>query len=89
MISVIIPTYKAPEALDICLQSAIYNQTNQNEIIVVVDGFYNLNKDVLEKHKDSKLDNLNVIEQLSEDVLDILTLCGLKFYGKGKQNVDK
>ena len=53
MISVIIPTYKAPEALDMCLQSAIYNQTNQNEIIVVVDGFYNLNKDVLEKHKDS------------------------------------
>lgn len=44
---------------------------------------------LIEKHKDSKLDNLNVIEQLSEDVLDILTLCGLKFYGKGKQNVDK
>ena len=38
---------------------------------------------LIEKHKDSKLDNLNAIEQLSEDVLDILTLCGLKFYSKG------
>ena len=36
--------------------------------------------------KDSKLDNMNAIEQLSEDVLDVLTLCGLKFYGKGKRN---
>ena len=38
---------------------------------------------LIEKHKDSKLDNLNAIEQLSDDVLDILALCGLKFYGKG------
>ena len=29
---------------------------------------------------------MNAIEQLSEDVLDVLTLCGLKFYGKGKHN---
>ena len=38
---------------------------------------------LIEKYKDSKLDNLNAIEQLSDDVLNILTLCGLKFYGKG------
>ena len=38
---------------------------------------------LIDKYKDSKLDNLNSIEQLSEDVLDILTLCGLKFYSKG------
>ena len=37
---------------------------------------------LIEKHKDSKLDNLNAIEQLSDDVLDTLSLCGLKFYGK-------
>ena len=53
MISVIIPTYKSPEALDLCLRSAIEGQVNQNEIIVVVDGFYELNKGVLEKWKDS------------------------------------
>ena len=39
MISVIIPTYKAPEALDLCLESAINGQQNKNQLIVVVDGF--------------------------------------------------
>tara|TARA_R100000008_G_C3540697_1_gene144595 strand:+ start:477 stop:671 length:195 start_codon:yes stop_codon:yes gene_type:complete len=38
---------------------------------------------LIEKHKDSKLDNLNAIEQLSDNVLDTLALCGLKFYSKG------
>lgn len=52
-ISVIIPTHKSPEALDLCLHSAIEGQQGRNnEIIVVVDGFYDLNKTVLEKHKD-------------------------------------
>jgi len=51
MISVIIPTYKAPEALDICIQSAVENQVNNNEIIIVVDGFYELNKSVLDKYE--------------------------------------
>ena len=49
MISVIIPTYKSPEILDLCLQSCIEGQVNKNQIIVVVDGFYDLNKEVLEK----------------------------------------
>ena len=39
MISVIIPTYKSPEVLDLCLRSVIEGQANQNQIIVVVDGF--------------------------------------------------
>ena len=47
---------------------------------------YKLVQMLIEKHKDSKLDNLNAIEQLSEDVLDVLTLCGMKFYTKGKTN---
>jgi len=49
MISVIIPTYQAPDALDLCLLSAIEGQRNKNQIIVVVDGFYDINKEVLEK----------------------------------------
>lgn len=53
MISVIIPTYKSPDALDLCLRSAITGQQNKNQIIVVVDGFYDLNKDVLERWKTS------------------------------------
>jgi len=51
MISVIIPTYKESEALDLCLRSAIEGQSMKNQIIVVVDGFYDLNKKVLEKYK--------------------------------------
>ena len=51
-LSVIIPTYKEPEVLDLCLCSAIEGQSQQNQIIVVVDGYYDINKDVLEKYKD-------------------------------------
>ena len=50
MISVIIPTYKEPEVLDLCLRSAIEGQIHTNQIIVVVDGFYELNKEVLKKY---------------------------------------
>ena len=49
MISVIIPTYKSPDALDLCLRSAIEGQNNQNQIIVVVDGFYDIKEEVFEK----------------------------------------
>ncbi len=52
MISAIIPTYKEPEVLDLCLRSTIEGQHNNNEIIVVIDGFYDINKEVLEKYKD-------------------------------------
>ena len=37
---------------------------------------------LIEKHKDSKLDNLNAIEQVAEDVCNVLTVCGMKFYGE-------
>ena len=50
MISVIIPTYKEPEVLDVCLKSVIGGQKHHNQIIVVVDGFYDLNKEVLKKY---------------------------------------
>lgn len=53
MISVIIPTYKEPEVLDLCLKSAIKGQIHKNQIIVVVDGYYDVNREVLEKYKDS------------------------------------
>lgn len=57
--SVIIPTYQSPEALDLCLCSAIQGQLEENQIIVVVDGFYDINKEVLEKHAKS-IDILNL-----------------------------
>lgn len=50
MISVVIPTFKSSDALDLCLESAIKGQKNENEIIVVVDGHYDLNESVLMKY---------------------------------------
>ena len=58
MISVIIPTYRNPEYLDICLKSAIEQQHNNNEIIVAVDGFYDESKDILDKYKD----DINILD---------------------------
>ena len=52
-ISIIIPTYKNPEYLDICLKSAIEQQSNENEIIVAVDGFIEESQEVLDKYKDN------------------------------------
>ena len=37
----------------------------------------------IEKHKD-RFKNLDTIHEVSDDVLDIISLCGLKFYGKMK-----
>ena len=51
MISLIIPTYRNPKYLDICLQSAIDGQTTNNEIIVVVDGYIDESQIVLDKYK--------------------------------------
>ena len=59
MISVIIPTYKSPEYLDLCLESAIKGQQNKNQIIVVVDGHYDINNEVLNKHSEH-IDILNI-----------------------------
>lgn len=51
MISVIIPTYKNPEYLDLCLRSVVDGQKNENEIIVVVDGYVDRSTEVLSKYK--------------------------------------
>ena len=62
-ISVIIPTYKSPKALDLCLLSAIEGQENKNQIIVVVDGHYDINKEVLERWS-GFIDILNLEENV-------------------------
>jgi GT2 family glycosyltransferase len=62
-ISVIIPTYKSPDALDLCLKSIIEGQVNENQIIVVVDGFYDINKEVLEKYS-NQIDILNLEQNI-------------------------
>tara|TARA_Y100000592_G_scaffold100222_1_gene179272 strand:+ start:2617 stop:3414 length:798 start_codon:yes stop_codon:yes gene_type:complete len=58
MISLIIPTYRNPEYLDICLKSAIEQQMNKNEIIVCVDGYIEESQEILDKYKDS----INVLD---------------------------
>ncbi len=40
---------------------------------------------LIEKHKDSNLDNLNAIEQIADDVLTVLSICGLKYYQELKE----
>ena len=35
---------------------------------------------LIEKYKDKSLDNMNVMEQLADDVCNVLSICGLKYY---------
>lgn len=51
-ISVVLPSYKNPKYLDLCLKSILETQKNQNEIIVVIDGFVDLSKHIIDKYKD-------------------------------------
>jgi len=51
MISLIIPTYRNPKYLDLCLQSAIDGQTTKNEIIVVIDGYIDESQEVIDKYQ--------------------------------------
>lgn len=60
MISVIIPTYKSTDYLDLCLRSAINGQLNNNQIIVVVDGTMDIVMPVLEKFQ-GKIEILDLV----------------------------
>ncbi len=37
---------------------------------------------LIEKYKDKKMDNLNQIEQLADDICNVLTVCGMKYYSE-------
>ena len=39
MISVVIPSYKNPVYLELCIESLLRHQSTKNEIVVVIDGF--------------------------------------------------
>ena len=41
---------------------------------------YKLVEMLIEKHKDKKLDNLNAIDQVADDIISILGFCGMKYY---------
>jgi hypothetical protein len=72
MFSVIIPTYKEPEYLDLCLRSCFEGQDNNNEIIVVVDGYYELNKPILDKYP-----KVNVLDLGENQGLSVATNWGV------------
>jgi glycosyltransferase involved in cell wall biosynthesis len=78
MISVIIPTFRSPDALDLCLGSAIGAQLQKNQIIVVVDGFYDINKEVLEKYSND-IDILNLEENVGLCRATNLGVCNAKY----------
>ena len=45
---------------------------------------YKLVEMLIEKYKDKKMDNLNQIEQLADDVVKVLSISGLKYYNELK-----
>ena len=82
MISVIIPTYKEPEYLDLCIESILSGQKYKNEIVVVVDGTKDINQSVLDKYKNkitsiifeenygqTKATNFGVYSSSNKDIL--------------------
>ena len=52
MISVVIPSYRSPKYLDICLSSLFEGQTISNEVIVIIDGFVEESQWVIDKYSD-------------------------------------
>ena len=50
-LSVIIPSYRNPKCLDICLESALRGQRFDNQIICVLDGFPEESKDIVKKYR--------------------------------------
>lgn len=50
-ISVVVPSYRNPKYLDFCLNALLENQLHKNEIIVVIDGYPEESRDVIDKYK--------------------------------------
>lgn len=52
MISAIIPTYRNPDYLDLCLKSAMENKVDDDtEVIVIIDGYPEESQEVVEKYE--------------------------------------
>ena len=50
---------------------------------------YKIVEMLIEKHKGKSLNNLNAIEEIADNILDVLAICGLKFYGDMSNAVSK
>jgi GT2 family glycosyltransferase len=51
MITILITTYRQPEALELCLESIVKSQKFNNQIIVVENGFDENNKPIFKKYE--------------------------------------
>ena len=50
---------------------------------------YKLVEMLIDKHLDKKLKTMNAIEKLADDVINTLSVCGLKYYQELKQEFDE
>ena len=64
----------------------IYEDANDKKLFDDVNNYtkYALVAMLIDKHK-KNFKNLNQIEQLADDILNVLTKCGLKYYNELKQ----
>lgn len=54
MISVIIPSYRNPKYLDLCLYSLLKGSINNNDIVVIIDGHLEESKNIINKYKNNE-----------------------------------
>ena len=50
---------------------------------------YKLVQMLIEKYKDKKINNINLIEELSDDILKVLAIAGMKYYNELKGEFDE
>ena len=50
---------------------------------------YKLVQMLIEKYKDKKIDNINLIEKMAEDILKVLAVAGMKYYNELKGEFDE
>ena len=50
---------------------------------------YKLIEMLIDKHLDKKLKSMNAIEQLADDVINVLSIAGLKYYQELKGEFDE
>ena len=50
---------------------------------------YKLVQMLIEKYKDKKIDNINLIEELSDDILKVLAVAGMKYYNELRGEFDE
>ena len=49
---------------------------------------YKLVQMLIEKYKDKKIDNINFIEELSDDILKVLAIAGMKYYSELREEFE-